>query len=370
MKWLIPFLIAAKAAAIEPAPKKLNGVSQAAIQSAFQILRSEYIRSGDLTFDELNRAALQGLLQRLDLGAELVTKEEALKPPMATGVLAEMLTPQIAYLRPVAWTESEIPALETKLEGFRDAKVPHLILDLRSPAAPGEFAIAAAMLELFIPRGEVLFRLKQVGRDDAQIFIANRDPVWTNPLLVLVDGESNNLGETVAAVLSQTKRAVVIGSKTRGATVRYETQPLDAYWMLRYARAEVLLPDGKSLFRKGLTPDFEVPLSPAIKRQLFDIPDAAHPVKDTIFEVARPRYNEAALVARKNPDLDLYIRRSNAKGDEEGGNGSAKDTVLQRAVDVLMARLHFQSSAMQWPKNTASSDNKTTVRKGLPPNEN
>jgi hypothetical protein len=366
MKWLFPILIAVSAAAVEPPPKKLDGVSQAAIQSAFQILRSEYIRSGDLTFDELNRAALQGLLQRLDLGAELVTREEALKPARLNGVLAEMLTPQIAYLRPISWAENEVGILEKKLTGFREAKVPYLILDLRSPAAPGEFPIAAALLDLFIARGEVLFRLKQVGRDDAQLFIANRDPIWTSSLLVLVDAETNNLGETVAAVLRQTKRAVVIGSKTRGATVRYETQPLDGYWMLRFARAEVLLPDGSSLFRKGLAPDFEVALPALDKRKIFDNSETVHAVKNTIFETARPRYNEAALVARKNPELDLYIRRSTAKPDDASDSLMPKDTVLQRAVDMLTAKQHFQSATMQWPQRPSTAPGKTTIRKATP----
>lgn len=363
MKWLFPLLIAVSAAATEPSPRKIDGVSQAAIQSAFQILRSEYIRSGDLTFDELNRAALQGLLQRLDLGAELVTKEDSRKAALVSGVISELLTPQAAYLRPLSWSDKDVQIIEAKLNDFRESKVPHLILDLRSPAPPGEFPIAAALLDLFVPRGQVLFRLKQVGKDNAELFIANRDAVWTSNLLVLVDNETNNLGETVAAVLHQNKQALVIGTKTRGATVRYETLPLDSYWMLRFARAEVLLQDDSSLFKKGLQPDFEVLLAPASKRRIFDLPEGVKSVKNTIVESARPRYNEAALVARKNPELDLYIRRSTSKQNDEG-DIAPKDTVLQRAVDMITARMHFQSSTTQWPTQTASG--KSTVRKATP----
>lgn len=364
MKWLFPILIATSAAAIEPLPQqqqpqKLNGVSQAAIQSAFQILRSEYIRGDDLTYDELSRAALQGLLQRLDLGAELVAKDTSVKQKLLNGVLTESLAPQIGYLRPIAWAENEVEALETALAEYRAAKVAHLILDLRSPAPPGEFTIAAGMLDLFIPRGEVMFRLQKVGSEEAQLFISNRDPVWTNPILVLVDGETNNLGETVAAVLKHTKRAIIIGSKTRGATVRYETVPLDDHWQLRFARAEVLIQGVDSLFRKGLEPDFHVALSSTDKRRTFDIPESVQSVKETVFETAVPRYNEAALVARKNPELDSYIRRSSGK-KTDSTTSPAKDTVLQRAVDLITARLHFQASTTRWnQKNSASASDRT-----------
>lgn len=352
-------LLAARGAAEEPS-KKLEGISQAAIQSAFQILRSEYIRNGELTFEELNRAAMQGLLQRLHLGAELVDKEGTKPPVMPIGVLAEMLASDIAYLRPLALSEKEVAAVEKKLTEFRTAKVPHLILDLRTPMAPGEFAVASALLDLFMPRGQVLFRLKQVAKEDAELFISNRDPVWPGNLIVLTDEETNNLGETVAAVLKQHGRAIIIGSQTRGASVRYETVPLDDRWLLRFARAEMLLPDGASLFGKGLAPDFPVSLSAAAKRQIFGIPEGVESVKDMIFDKSRPRYNEAALVARKNPELELYIRQSQSDHAEDAPP-PPKDTVLQRAVDMLNARRHLDAFDMKWP----ASDNgaKPTVRK-------
>jgi hypothetical protein len=325
---------------------KIEGVSQAAIQNAFQILRSDYIRSNELSFDELNRAALQGLLQRLYLGATLIRKSDALRPVSTTGVVAEKLTPEVAYLRPQAYTNAEVDQLKTKLREFRNATVPHLILDLRSAAAPGEFDVAAAMLECFIPEGELIFKLKQVGRDDSQLFISHSTPLWTAPLLVLVDQETNNLGETIAAVLRQRKQAVLLGSHTRGATVRYETQPLDGEWLLRFARAEMLLADDLSLFQEGLPVDFAIDLPIDSKRRLFPSENPP-PLKQTVFDQARPRYNEAALVARKNPELEEYIRRSAGIAPDDSQQ-QVHDTVLQRAVDILLTRTHLDGANLPW----------------------
>src|SRR6187397_2536935 len=84
----------------------LDALPQNAIQSAFQILRRDYIRREDLSFEELNRAALQGLLERLEFGAEIVGRD-AQEKPAAPAVLSEFLAPGIAYMRPESFSEGE-----------------------------------------------------------------------------------------------------------------------------------------------------------------------------------------------------------------------------------------------------------------------
>lgn len=335
-------------------------ISQAAVQNAFQILRSEYIRSKELNFEELNRAALNGLLQRLDLGASLVHKQESQAPVVAKGVLSEKLPGGIGYLRPQSFAAEEAASFQTLVRELADAGLRSLILDLRSPARPGDFETAAALLEPFTPNGELLFKLKQVGRDDAQLFISHSQAVWKHPILVLVDSDTCNLGETVAAVLQKRRQALIIGSKTRGATVLYETRPLDTFWEIRYARAEMLLDDETSLFGQGVKPDFPVDLPVESKRLLF--PQENRPtLLDTLIEQPRPRYNEAALVTRKNPELEEYIRRSSAKNATSPGPTKVHDSVLQRAVDLFITRDRFESTQLRW--DTAGAEPTPTIRK-------
>ncbi|MDI1313678.1 S41 family peptidase [Prosthecobacter sp.] len=338
-------------------------VSQAGIQTAFRILQKEYIRSSDLTFDVLNRAALSGLLQRLDFGAELVPRTSEAKSGALSGVQAELLTPQIGYLRPREFTQRETKELEQHLRDFVGKKVGHLILDLRSPAPPGNFDDAADMLSLFLPKGEVLFKMKQMGQTTSEVETNTREPVWSQQLLVLVDDETNNLGETMAAVLRQRKQALLIGSPTRGGAVRYETVPVDAEWSLRFARAEVLLTDDSSVFKKGLQPDFAIFLLTTIKRQVYHATDAKD-VKESIIDKPRPRFNEAALVANTNPELDSYLKRSAGEALPED-EARPSDTVLQRAVDLITTRTLFQSAKIDW-KRKASGNQEPPARRAIP----
>ena len=339
--------VLAAGAESRPVPP-VDEVSQAAIQSAFQILRRDYIRREDLTLDQLNRAALHGLLERLSFGAELIKTDTSAKPPESR-VVNETLTPRIACLRPSALSDQEIAPLREALTKLKEQGIEHLVLDLRSPAAPGDFETAAAMLELFLPKGMLLFKLKQLGAGEAQPMLSRAAPAWTGNLVVLIDKETNNLGETVAAVLHQQKRALLIGSPTRGGTVRYETVPIEAGWRLRFARAEVLLPDDTSVFRKGLKPDLAIALDTKLKHEMFGRPS----LRPTVFEEARPRFNEAALVSGKNPELDDYIRRSGGEVMSYD-TPSPHDAVLQRAVDLLLTNDHFATSKLDWHHTSSS----------------
>src|SRR5476651_1144394 len=84
----------------------IDQLPQNTLQSAFQILRRDYIRRDELTFEELNRAALQGVLERLNFSAALVPLGKESLPPKPH-VHSEFLAPDIAYLRPETFAEGE-----------------------------------------------------------------------------------------------------------------------------------------------------------------------------------------------------------------------------------------------------------------------
>lgn len=327
-------------------------VSQAGVQSAIRLLRSEYIRGSELDFTELNRAALEGLLDRLQLGATLVPNQKEATESVEPGVLHAKLAPGVGWVCPVTFQRQEADLLRGALQDLAGQKVTQLMLDLRSPCPDSDFDAAAEMLDLFVPPAEVLFKLQQVGRKDSELFLSREAAEWSGRVVVLIDGDSCNAAEAIAAVLAERGGALLVGTRTRGATVRFETQPIDSEFSLRFARAEMLLPDGSSLFKKGLEPDFEVEMGQQAKAETVKLQRDGQ-VATTVFEQARVRYNEAALVARKNPELDAYIRRS-AGEETEGDRAQVRDVVLQRAVDMLTASSFMKEAKIQWraPKPT------------------
>jgi hypothetical protein len=312
----------------------LDQLPQNALQSAFEILRRDYIRRDELTFEELNRAALQGLLERLNFGAEVVPAAAA--PLKAEPhVHAEFLAPDVAYLRPETMATGEAALFEKELQKAVEQRARHLILDLRGTQSSGAFEEAALMLQAFVPVGEVIFKLKQMGAEDAELFVSKGGTVWNDKVIVLIDQDTNNAAEAFAATLKKRGNTVLVGEKTRGAAVRYSEVALNDKAKLRYASAELLLPDGSPVFKHGVEPTHEIRADRKEKLAVFNASHGAS-MKAFVTDRMRPRFNERAFVAGTNPELDDYVRRSNGQ-PLPGDGGQLRDVVTQRALDLILS---------------------------------
>lgn len=322
------------------AASPIDTLDQAALQETFRLLRTNYIERDALTLETLNRAALDGLLARLDFGAEVVALGAAppdpTSDPGAVTVISEQLAEAIAYLRPVRFTLDAMPSFEAALDTLSGGSTATLILDLRTPGPPAEFAVAARILESFVPSGQPLFSVQKTNDPAPRHFRAAGAPRWTGKVWVLIDADCTNAAETVAAVLQRTLQVPLIGSPTRGRTMQYETAPISATHGLRFASAEMRLPDGTSLFRQGLVPTLPVEARPEAKSAVF-ARHAKEGVQPFITQTERPRYNEAALVAGTAPELPHQLAQS-AGLPSPFDTAPLQDRPLQVAVDVLVAR--------------------------------
>ena len=352
MAWVLVGLTQGRAA--EANASEAQELSQAGVQAAFQILQRDYIRSDDLNFERMNRAALDGLMHHLDGGAKVVPVEQAESGEAEPEVLRAVITEGIGWLRPVTYLEQEVAEWTRALKELREQGCRSVLLDLREPAQAGSFEVAARFLETLVPTGKVLFKLKQAGKAESELRVSSQEPVWTGQVVVLVDAETNNVGEAVAAVLRHQQRAVVVGTRTPGALVRYQTLPLDAKFALQYASAELLLEDGSSLFQKGVTPDLVVAMS-AEANVYARARMSQGRVRELVHEVERERFNEAALVARRNPELEDYLKRS--AGEKANGETlPPTDPVLQRAVDAVHSRETLEAAKLLWKKPAPPKD--------------
>lgn len=313
----------------------VDELDQANLQEAFRILRSDYIKSDSLSYLELNRAAMQGLLERLDFGAMLLTRagREAKDSPFEFH--SEKLNEGIGYIRFGQFDREELESLDKALIRFLDEpKMATLIVDLRSPQAMASFDIAASILGRFRPAGEVVFKITRPGESRPRLFTTRSAPkMWDRDLIVLIDRETGNVGEIIAEVLQQESAALVIGEATIGMTVEYQDIPVGDDRLLRYAVAEVVLPGGESLFQKGVQPDVLTPSPSKVKQAIFREVEE-RPLADFVFDRVRPRMNEASLVAGTDPELDYYVARSNGK-QTTWDKPLFRDRVLRQAVDLV-----------------------------------
>jgi hypothetical protein len=339
-----------------------DDLSQAAVQRAFQLLSENYIRREDLTFEHLNRVALEGLLQRLDFGAELLPKPAKVQAP-ALPLVAEIISPGTGYLRPHSLEAKVIQKLRQQLSQWsQQAALNYMILDLRVKLPDCDFQSALALLECFTPRDELAFKLQRLSKEQnnkAELFVTQQDPVWTKQLLILIDQDCNNAAETVAAVMQLRRRCILLGTPTRGNTVRHEIMPLDDKWSLRFASAEMLLANDRSVFRRGVKPDLLLALDQNTKRHQFEHNSLAELLRET----PRPRFNERSLVEGTHPELTDFLRRS--RGEQLPTDAQhPQDCVLQRAVDLCICTQHLETKQLDWQSH--AEDNQKEIKKAEP----
>jgi hypothetical protein len=318
----------------------VNSLGPADLQAAITLLKNNFADLDSITDTELNRATVEGLLVRLPRGAMLLAGKENTPGAAPNAFYSELIAGQVAYIRLGSLNSANLQALDKSLSGFAAKKVNALILDLRASEATGDLAQAAEFAKRFCPRGKGIFTLrKPSGRQD-RVFNSERDPAFRGLIMVLADGDTAGTAEAIAAALRFHNKALVIGQPTAGRTADYSDFPLPNGKILRVAVAEMIAPDGRSLFPEGVKPDLPVEMSTVDKRQIFQL-SGEKGMAQFVYEAGRPHMNEAALLAGTNPEVEAAEAAQQRRG-RAPEKQPPHDPVLQRALDVITSLEVYQ----------------------------
>jgi hypothetical protein len=313
-------------------------LSEEELAQVVDLLRNNYIQPGGLTELGLARAGIQGLLDRLGAGARIYSKITAV-PESPSPLRSEWLG-DVGYLR--LGSLNELGALDSALEQFAAKPATALILDLRSTPPSSDFELGAEVCRRFAPKGRVLFTIKRPKANEEEVITSRDDPRWRGLLVVLVDSDTAGAAEVIAAVLRTYLRAYVIGQQTKGEAAQFEDLPLPSGKILRVAVGEVTLADNSPVFPGGLRPDLTVAV-PQEKTNELLVAALADGIEPLVMDKARPRMNEAALVAGLNPELDAAQERQNQKDRGETPKPALRDEAVQRALDYITTVKIFEA---------------------------
>ena len=340
--------IASKSAAISspspsvtPTPTDLiNSLGAADLQAVITLLKSNFTNPDAITETELNRATVQGLMTRLPNGVKLLPNRESAPTEAPTPLYGEILDGHIGYLRLGSLNNANLQAMDKSLSNFTGKKVDALVVDLRASSGTNDFAVAAEFAKRFCPKGKPLFTLcKPAARQD-RVFNSDRDPAFHGLIMVLADGETAGGAEAVAAALRVYDKALLVGQPSAGRAAEYSDLALPGGKILRVAVAEMVSPEGHSLFLDGVKPDLPVEMSVADKLQVFQL-SGEKGMGPFVYQAGRPHMNEAALLAGTNPELEAAeaAQQRRARAPEKP---PAHDPVLQRALDVVTSLEIYQ----------------------------
>ncbi len=311
----------------------VNALSDAEAQQALELLKSNYVRSDAFNEAALNRATLQGLLERMGGGASL--RSGTADTPEESPFRSEILDEHIGYVRLGLLTKGRLAEFDAALGNFNAKKVTSLILDLRATPASSDFELAAEVIKRLVPKGKMLFAIRRPSAKQERMFTSDLDPVFKGTIVTVIGRETAGAPEVIAAVLRAEGAALTVGRRTAGQAAEYAEVPLRGGKTLRVAVAEIKLPQNVAVFPDGLKPDLAVEVSTrdeqdALRQEL------EKGVAGLVYETERARLNEASLVAGTDPELDAD-QEAQRKGKANASDDDAplSDTVLQRAVDLV-----------------------------------
>jgi len=318
----------------------VDGLKDEEVSKAISAIKEKFLDGSKTTDAALQRATLEGVLRRFDPGATIINT--AHRPPEPEGVpfLAEILDSHIGYLRLGSLEPNVVPQLDAALSGFVANTVDSLILDLRE-VPPGEnFEVAADVARRLAPKGKLLFSIQKPSAKQERIYTSNQDPAFQGVIVVLIDADNRGAAEALAATLRQNVGAMIIGSETVGGAAEFVEVPLSEGLAVRVAVAQILVPDSTPIFPTGVKPDVSISLPKEVQEQIFR-ESKAKGVSQFVFENERRRMNEAALLSGLNPEIDS----AQSMQRDRGRSAPLRDTVLQRAVDLVTAINFYQTKA-------------------------
>lgn len=161
-----------------------------------------------------------------------------------------------------SFSERSDELFEEAMIEFKSSKSDKLLLDLRGN--PGGYLDSAVKISSwFLPKGKTVV-IEDYGDDKKPEEFRSRGyaNIGDNlKFVILIDGGSASASEIVAGALQDYKRAKLVGEKSFGKGSVQEVIDVTDDTIAKITVASWLTPNGNTISKKGLTPDFEVKMT-------------------------------------------------------------------------------------------------------------
>ena len=173
-----------------------------------------------------------------------------------------------AYCRITQFISTTPADLDAALKRLTGEGMTALILDLRDNPG-GILGSVTPVCGRFLPAGKLIVSIE--GRDNRKQIVrsSSAGPKYTElPLIILINGNSASAAEILAACMKDYGRAVLIGEKSFGKGSVQSIIPFGRGGALRLTTARYFSPHRRPIHGQGISPDIEIPLTPAQRNQL------------------------------------------------------------------------------------------------------
>ena len=219
---------------------------------------------------------------------------------------SKLLQPGYGYLRVSQFTTTTAKLMLDELKKIKkDGELRGLVLDLRNNPG-GVLNAAVDISDAFMDKGQIV-SIKGRDADSTRVFNATSgDEMAGHPIVVLVNGGSASAAEIVAGALQDSRRAVIVGSKTFGKGSVQTILPLANQSAIKITTARYYTPAGRSIQAEGIEPDITF-----------------QPVK-----LAKVESDPFESVREREADLKGRLDNSNADKDDTDEAKKASDKAI------------------------------------------
>jgi carboxyl-terminal processing protease len=195
-------------------------------------------QSGTSVLVEVNRLSV-GRIKK-----EIIRENITLKNVAYSGVIDD-----IGYIKLVSFTPKAGKEVRDAVLKFKNQGVQKLVLDLRNNGG-GLLNEAINIVNVFIPRGELIVETRGKFPEDNRSFKTMNSPVDTEtPLVVLINGNSASASEIVAGALQDLDRAVLVGQNSFGKGLVQTTKGLSYNTSMKITTSKYYIPSGRLIQR-------------------------------------------------------------------------------------------------------------------------
>jgi carboxyl-terminal processing protease len=261
-------------------------------------------------------------------------------------VTSRLESGDIAYIRLAgfdAGTPDQLAAAVKELRQQAGNKLIGFVLDLRNNPG-GNFDNAVKAADAFIDKGDITVVKSRKAEAAKRVPATPGDAANAMPIVALVNGGTAREAELVAGALQDSKRAVLLGTKSFGESGIETLIPLNGNGAIRLTTARFLTPSGRAIHGKGLEPDLSVSplklekMAQSDRRREADLRGALKNPDAPKKADSQPTTPGSTPATPKAPDKDATTAAP-PKGTQptvaSEDMGTPSDEQLSEAMDVL-----------------------------------
>lgn len=167
----------------------------------------------------------------------------------------EMKEDQIGYIYIQEFDTVTLEQFKEAMNTLEEQGMKGLVIDIRNNPG-GNLDTVVAMLQMLLPEGDIVSVRDRNGEQEK--YTCDGSNVFEKPLVVLVNQYSASASEIFSGAIQDYGIGKIVGMTTYGKGVVQDILNLGDGTSMKITTAEYFLPTGRSINKKGITPDVEV----------------------------------------------------------------------------------------------------------------